>query len=412
MIDVVLCLLLLIFSMIIFLDQRIISKKTSELEAANIALAESRAKLDAEREKCTSLENTERVLREKFEYLSAVALKNNNESFINLAKNSFAGLTKEAGTDIKVILNPIFEVLKSFDAKITTLELQRNTAYTELAQQIDFANKSSLLLQKETNNLVNALRKPDVRGRWGEMQLRKTVEIAGMTDYIDFIEQGNVSSDAGNLRPDMVVNLPNARQIVIDSKAPLATYLEAIDAKTPDESERCMLRYTEHIRRHIIQLSSKAYWQQFAVTPEFVVLFLPGENFFSDALRYDPSLIEFSVEKKVIPATPTTLIALLKTVAYGWKQDKIANEAKAIVDNGHELYKRVKMFLEHFDKVGKTLGDSVKIYNEAWSSLQSRLIPQARRFEQLSKIDDAMEVKNFVNNQPHSLSIEETQQSL
>lgn len=398
MLEFTLCFLIAIFLTKIYFDQKNIARTAHDLEAANISIAELRTKLDAEHQKNVLLENAEKILREKFEYLSAAALKNNNEAFINLAKNSFEGLTKDAESDIKITLRPIFDVLKNFDEKIQKLEHQRTSAYAELSQQIDNANKMNIILQKETNNLVNALRKPDVRGRWGEMQLRRTVEIAGMTQYIDFAEQENISTDSGNLRPDMIINLPNERKIVVDSKAPLAAYLDAIDVKNPDDTEKHMHRYAEHIKRHISQLSEKTYWQQFDTTPEFVILFLPGENFFSDALRYDPSLIEFSVSKKVIPATPTTLIALLKTVAYGWKQDKIATEAKDIAANGRELYKRVKIFLEHFDKVGKSLGDSVKIYNEAWSSLQTRLIPQARRLEQFAHIEDQIEMKNFITN--------------
>ncbi|MDR2436046.1 MAG: DNA recombination protein RmuC [Puniceicoccales bacterium] len=345
-------------------------------------------------EKLDLLHAAEERLRENFNNLSANALKSNNEAFIALAKSAFSGLSKEAESEFNTAAKPIRDSLKLFSEKIQKIEDQRNASYIELSEQLKLMNQANLALKTETSGLVNALRKPEVRGRWGEMQLRRTVELAGMIEHVDFEEQEHLVTNEGqNLRPDMVVNLPNGRRIVVDSKAPLALYLDAIQQNTEQGKAGMLRTYASNIRRHIERLGSKNYWEQFSTSPEFVVLFLPGENFFSDALKEDCDLIEFGVSKRVIPATPTTLIALLQAVAYGWKQDKIAAEAKNIADMGREMYKRIRVFFDHFERVGKSLSASVKSYNEASLSAETRLLPQARKFEKLApeiKSDGAM----------------------
>ncbi|MDR2721236.1 MAG: DNA recombination protein RmuC [Puniceicoccales bacterium] len=345
-------------------------------------------------EKFDLLHAAEERLRENFSNLSANALKSNNEAFIALAKNAFSGLSKEAESEFNAAAKPIYDSLKLFSEKIQKIEDHRNASYIELREQLKLMNQANLALKTETSGLVNALRRPEVRGRWGEMQLRRTVELAGMVEHVDFEEQKHmVTNDGQNLRPDMVINLPNGRRIVVDSKAPLALYLDAIQQNTEREKANMLQTYASHIRRHIERLGSKNYWDQFSASPEFVILFLPGENFFSDALKEDCDLIEFGVSKRVIPATPTTLIALLQAVAYGWKQDKIAAEAKNIADIGREMYKRIRVFFDHFERVGKSLSASVKSYNEASLSAETRLLSQARKFEQLApeiKLDSGM----------------------
>jgi DNA recombination protein RmuC len=349
-----------------------------EREKASIAERVSREKIDL-------LNSAEERLRESFSNLSASALKSNNEAFVALAKNAFSGLSKEAESEFNAAAKPIYDSLKLFNEKIQKIEDQRNASYIELSEQLKLMGQANLALKIETSGLVNALRKPEVRGRWGEMQLRRTVELAGMMEHVDFDEQEHVTTNDGqSLRPDMIINLPNGRRIVVDSKAPLALYLDAVQQNTEQGKSNMLRTYASNVRRHIERLGSKNYWDQFSASPEFVVLFLPGENFFSDALKEDHDLIEFGVSKRVIPATPTTLIALLQAIAYGWKQDKIAAEAKNIADMGREIYRRIGVFFDHFERVGKSLSASVKSYNEASLSAETRLLPQARKFEKLA----------------------------
>ncbi len=359
-------------------------------------------------EKIQLLESAEKRLQENFNNLSANALKSNNESFITLAKNAFASLTKEAESEFNTATKPIYDSLKVFNEKIEKIETQRQTSYIELSEQLKLINQTNQALKAETNDLVNALRKPEVRGRWGEMQLKRTVELSGMTEHIDFEEQENITSSNGqNLRPDMIIRLPNNRSIVVDSKAPLSFYLDSLQKNTEQERSKILKLYASNIRKHIDNLGSKNYWEQFQSSPEFVILFLPGENFFSDAIKEDPNLIEFGVSKRVIPATPTTLIALLKAVAYGWKQNKIADEAKNIAEIGNELYKRVKVFLEHLEKVGKSLSTSVKSYNDACASLETRLIPQAKKLEYLEPSLHSINAPYFIDSQPRQITTKE-----
>ncbi len=361
------------------------------------------------KEKITLLESAEERLRENFNNLSANALKNNNESFILLAKNAFSTITKEAESEFNTVTKPIHETLKNFNEKIEKIEHQRLTSYAELSEQLKLINQINTALKTETADLVNALRKPEVRGRWGEIQLKRTVELSGMTEHVDFDEQKNViSGDGQNLRPDMIIHLPNNRTIIVDSKAPLLFYLDALQSNNEQERSKILKLYATNIRKHIERLGAKNYWEQFQSSPEFVVLFLPGENFFSDALKEDPNLIEFGVSNRVIPATPTTLIALLKAVAYGWKQDDIADEAKNIAKIGHELYKRMKIFLDHLEKVGKSLSTSVRAYNDACASFETRLLPQARKLEKIEASLSPINNLYFVDTQPKQIYTTQT----
>lgn len=334
-------------------------------------------------------------MAEAFKALSGEALKTNNEAFLSLARTSFERLHAEAKGDlsqrqqaIDETVKPLQDALSRYESQIHLLEQSRQSAYGGLDQHLKSLADSHQKLQQETGNLVKALRAPAVRGRWGEITLKRVAELAGMVAHCDFTEQVSVEGDDGRLRPDMVVQLPGSRQIVVDAKAVLSAYLEAHEAQ--DEAQRLdrLRQHAVQVRTRLDQLSAKAYWAQFPQAPEFVVLFLPGEHFLGAALEQDPTLIEDGFARSVVIATPTTLIALLRAVAYGWRQEQLGEHAQQVARLGKDLYERMAVLVGHLEDVGQALDKSVKSYNRAVGSISDRLLPTARKFKELGIASD------------------------
>ena len=361
--------------------------REAELETENSGL---RAQVAAYDEKVKAFETAESRLTDAFQNLATHALTRNNQLFLDLAKENLEKLQGEAKGDLEqrqqaiaALIAPIQGALTKVDEEVRRIEANRQEAYGSLSAQVKSLVMTQERLQLETGKLVTALRRPEVRGSWGEMQLLRAVEFAGMVEFVDFRTQESVDGEDGKLRPDLVVKLPGDKQVVVDSKAPLDAYLAAIEA--PDEEARrlALVRHAKQVRDHLKKLAAKSYWDQFVNAPEFVVLFLPSEAIFAAALEYDPQLIEEAFQQSVLIVTPATLVALLKTVHYGWRQEALAANAREIGNAASELYNRMRTFAVHLAGVGKGLASALGKYNEAVGSFDTRVLPQGRRLEEL-----------------------------
>ncbi len=336
------------------------------------------------------LEAAELRLRASVAELAQQALRENSDNFLRLARESFAreqasvqGTLREREVALAQLVEPIRTALARTETQMASMERERRDAFTTLRTQIETLAAGQTALQRETRNLVTALRRPEVRGRWGELTLRRVVELAGMSEHCDFSEQASVGVGQGALRPDLVVHMPDGRDLVVDAKTPLDAYLEAIDAASDDARRAATARHAQQVEARVRELASKAYWEQFAHSPEFAVLFLPGDQFLSAALAERPELLENALRQSVIVATPSTLIALLKAVAYGWRQAQVAENAAVIRDLGQELHRRLGSFVGHLARAGQRLEGAVEAYNSAVGSLERQVLPQARRFTEL-----------------------------
>jgi DNA recombination protein RmuC len=354
----------------------------SEKSAANARASEIARSLVEQR---ALLDEAKAKLGDTFQALAADALHSNQQGFLTLASERLGALRREGSNElearqkaIEAVVGPVRESLDKVDQQIRAIERERGQAYGELTTQVKVLSATQEKLRAETSNLVTALRAPAVRGRWGELQLRRVVEMAGMLEHCDFEEQASVTTEDGRLRPDMVVRLPSGRNIVIDAKTPLGAYLEAHEAQSEEERAAKLRHHAQQVRAHISKLSAKNYWEQFAVAPEVVVMFLPGETFYSVALEQMPTLIEEGFAQNVLVATPTTLLGLLRAVSAGWREERVAENARRIAEEGRKLHERIATLADHFADLGRALGQSVGAYNRTLSSFETRVMPAAR----------------------------------
>ncbi|GAA4560098.1 hypothetical protein GCM10023175_69400 [Pseudonocardia xishanensis] len=395
---------------------------TERLRRAESDVAATRAALQTEREGALDRERMlaarDAELRESFQALSAEALSRNNEQFVTLAegriREAAAALHAKAETDeaarstaIGRLLDPMAAALQRVEGQLRTVERERESAYAGLVEQVKTMAQNSDRLRSETRQLVTALRAPQVRGRWGELQLERIVQLAGMVEHCDFSTQVVGTGEDGGVRPDMVVHLAGGKQVVVDAKVPFAAYLEAVETEDPTVHTERLAAHARQLRAHVDQLSAKAYWQSFEPTPEFVVLFVPGDPFLEAALRADPALLEHAFGRNIVITTPTTLIALLRTVAYGWRQEALARNAAQVHQLGRELHGRLATMGTHVAKLGRSLDGAVESYNRTVSSLEARVLVTARRLTELKVSDEELESPDPVERTPRAVSAPE-----
>ena len=360
-----------------------------ELELAS-ARAEVKSAGDLAREREQALELALQRLRGGFDSLAGEALRGNSEVFLQLARQVLNQQQEQAASTlaerekaVESMLAPVREALTRTHEQIARIEKDRAETFGALRTSIEAVTLGQQALQRETRTLVTALRRPEVRGQWGEMTLRRLAELAGMVEHCDFVEQVVVQGEDGALRPDMIVNLPDGRQIVVDVKTPLDAYLSAVEATNDEDRALAIRRHAQAVTERVRQLASKAYWSQFEHSPDFVVLFIPGDQFLTAAIGELPNLLEDAIRQHVIIATPSSFVALLKAVAYGWRQNALAENAAHIQELAEELYKRLATFGDHLGRLGKSLGASVDSYNSAVGSLERQVLPGARKFTEL-----------------------------
>jgi len=341
-------------------------------------------------DKITAAENARLQLSETFNALSSQALQHNSEQFLKLAQENLKQFQINAKNDldkkeksIENLITPIKETLAKTEVQIREIEKERKEAYGALKNHLHSMTQTQEALHGETKNLVKALSRPEVRGQWGELTLKRLVELAGMVEHCDFVEQTQNSLDEKIQRPDMIVRMPGGRELVIDVKTPLDAYLKAIEATSESARNDELIKHTRNVKERIKELANKAYWNQFKKSPEFVVLFIPGDQFLSAALERDHNLLEYALQQKVILATPTSLVALLRAIAYGWRQESLAENAEKIRLVGDELYGRLATFAEHLAKLGKGLNGAVQSYNKVVGSYDTRILPSIRKFSDM-----------------------------
>lgn len=371
-----------------------LSAAQSQRTRAETELESQRANLEEQRR---LLESAETKLREAFDSAAGRALRESSEQFLQLAQERFASIKQEAAGDldrrqesIRGLVDPLQQRLADLQTRLREIESSRESAYVELRSQVQQLADTSRNLEKETGALVNTLRQPQAKGRWGELTLRRAVELAGMSSHCDFGEQVSAESDEGRYRPDLIVYLPGGRNVVVDAKVPLHGFLKVAAAQSDTERSAGLAEHARLVRVHVAQLASKEYWRQFEPTPEFVVMFVPGESFFSAALEQAPTLLEEAMEKRVVLASPTNLIALLRAVAYGWRQEQLAENAEAISQLGRELYDRLIKFVEHLNDVRGGLERANKAFNSAVGSLEGRILPTAQKLKDKSVISEEL----------------------
>ncbi len=402
--------ILVLSSLITWLITHLINQK--KLEDHNRQISQLETTLEMERANFKDKLNDRNAISNIFSDLSQRALETNNDHFLKLAQEKLSQFQIMAGNDldkrsnaIDNMIKPIKEALDKTEKQIHLIEKERKESFGALNQHLESLARAHESLQGETRNLVTALRRPEVRGKWGELTLKRVVELAGMVEHCDFYEQEQTKTETGSLRPDMIVRLPGEREIVIDVKTPLDAYLNAIESKDETERQSELLRHCRSVRARAKELSSKNYWSQFEKAPDFVVMFIPGEQFLSAALELDHEILENALQQKVIIATPTTLVALLRAVAYGWRQQTLEKNATQIKILGEEMYKRLGVFTDHLARLGKSLGSSLDHYNKAIGSLERQLIPSARKMEELGiNSEESIEVPNPIEQTTRELN--------
>jgi DNA recombination protein RmuC len=383
-------------------DRRSKVEALTRLEEAQKSFEEQKALIEAMKTEMT----------DTFNALSKAALESSNESFLTLASERLGKVVEETKgklgehqTAMNGMIKPLSDALKKYEEQIHAVEAKRRQDYGGIEEQIKMLSSTHQQLQRETSSLVTALRKPQVSGSWGQLSLKRAAELAGMAAYCDFYEQVSTTTETGRLRPDMIVRLPNGREIVVDAKAPVDAYLNAISLSAEEERKKALSHYVAQIRKHMNDLSGKSYWEQFPKSPELVVMYMPGESFFSSAIEHDSMLIEDGSAKKVILATPTTFIALLKAIAYGWQQEQMTKSAQEISKLGKELYERIKTMSGHFDDLGSAIEKAIAAYNKAVGSMESRILPSVRKFRELGVSGaDEIPVLEQIDQTPRSLS--------